>query len=246
VSLRERVKVFLARRGLVMERRPPSLAARPERALVPTLELLVAHRLLQRAPRDFFFVQIGAFDGRSGDPLYPLVARYRFRGVLVEPRPEAFRRLRETYRDHPQLRLLAVAVGAAAGRRTLYSLAPRPGLPAWAPQVASFNRRVLLAHRTEIPDLPERIVEEEVEVRTFSQLMAGDAGPLDLLLLDTEGHDWEILRTVDLDRYRPAILQYEHKHLAPGERDAAAVHLLGHGYRLAVSGADTLGYRDPP
>ena len=65
---------------------------------------MVADELL-RNPR-MTFLQIGAFDGLGLDDLHDLVIRHRLRGVMVEPQPEAFVRLQNTYRHQPQVTLL--------------------------------------------------------------------------------------------------------------------------------------------
>ena len=47
---------------------------------------------------DVFFIQIGSNDGKTGDPLYPLVNKYsKYRGLFVEPVPYLFERLVDNY-----------------------------------------------------------------------------------------------------------------------------------------------------
>jgi hypothetical protein len=59
------------------------------------------------------------------------------------------------------------------------------------------------------------------------------------LLIDTEGHDWEILRSVDFARWRPRLVIYEHYHLSPVARSAAREHLGLVGYETMEEGFDT-------
>ena len=42
---------------------------------------------------DFFFVQVGANDGKMGDPLCDLIKKYKLKGLLIEPLPEEFKLL---------------------------------------------------------------------------------------------------------------------------------------------------------
>ena len=63
--------------------KPKLLKRHPELEIPNLLEFVVAHH--GRPHSEFFFVQIGAFDGRVADPLYQLVHRHHWRGVLVEP-----------------------------------------------------------------------------------------------------------------------------------------------------------------
>ena len=84
-----------------IRRRPRALMGSSERELMPSLSLVLAHHLQQK--QDLTFLQIGAFDGRQNDPLYQFITRYHWRGVLVEPMPDAFAKLQEAYRDEPQV-----------------------------------------------------------------------------------------------------------------------------------------------
>src|SRR6478672_5148060 len=67
----------------------------------PVLPLVI--RELLSTSRPFFFVQIGACDGEIDDPLNVLIRQHRLAGLLVEPLPDIFMRLREHYGDQPQL-----------------------------------------------------------------------------------------------------------------------------------------------
>ena len=46
-----------------------------------------------------FFVQIGAYDGISNDPVYPHLKNKRWKGILIEPVPYIFNRLLESYKE---------------------------------------------------------------------------------------------------------------------------------------------------
>ncbi len=66
-----------------------------------------------------------------------------------------------------------------------------------------------------------------------------DAERVDVVLVDTEGYDWEVLRSIDLDPVRPRLLVYEHFHLDAGDRVACREHLERHGYETMEEGFDT-------
>jgi hypothetical protein len=89
----------------------------------------------------FFFIQIGAADGRIGDPIHHLVERHRWRGILVEPLPHMFAALRATYRHRPDLVLENVAIPRRAPGRSTTCATPtgrtcRRGTGTWAPSTA--------------------------------------------------------------------------------------------------------------
>jgi hypothetical protein len=90
------------------------------------------------------FVQVGAFDGRTNDPIHDLVRRHGWRGVLVEPQPEPFARLRETYAGVDGLVLVNAAVAEQRGSMTLWRVGdPQPDDPWWVARAASFSREHL-------------------------------------------------------------------------------------------------------
>src|SRR5262249_35234617 len=79
------------------------------------LEIAVRERLQRQT--DFFFVQVGANDGVRSDPLRSLVLEHRLAGLLIEPLPDQYARLRENYAGQPQLRFENCAVAEHDGTR---------------------------------------------------------------------------------------------------------------------------------
>ena len=37
---------------------------------------------------------------------------------------------------------------------------------------------------------------------------------ISFILIDTEGYDYEIIKLIDFEKYKPSILIFEHKHLS--------------------------------
>ena len=201
------------------------------------------------------FVQIGANDGDTADPLRLQIERWRWSGVMVEPVPFVFEKLRARYEGHPRIRLEMSAIADRTGVMPFYHL--REALPGekvwpWYHFLGSFRRDVVLKHADAVPDIEARIVETPVPCLTFEELCRRhELGAIDLLMMDTEGYDFEILKTIDFARWRPRMLVYESCHLSPADRQAAQGLLSGQGYRYFESGFDTaaldqtrLGERD--
>src|SRR5204863_9048795 len=91
------------------------------------------------------------------------------------------------------------------------SAAERAQLPDWYDGLGSLSRTAVLSHAPQMPDIAERLVEGEVEALTFTTLCERHAlERVDLIVIDAEGYDWEILRTIDLARHRPRLVVYEH------------------------------------
>ena len=193
-----------------------------------------------------FVVQIGANDGRTGDPLFGAFSRARWSGLLVEPVPHLYERLVAQYRDRDGVRLERAAVSKQDGEAPLYRLRTVPGeTPEWFDQLATLNRETLLKHRSAIPDIDSLLVEERVPTVRFETLLARhNVSRVDLLVIDTEGHDYDILSALDFSRFRPVLLMFEHQHLSPSDKAAAVALLATHGYRCQETPeGDTISWR---
>lgn len=75
---------------------------------------------------DAFFVEIGANDGEQWDHLRPFILTHAWRGVMVEPLPQAFERLRRNYDGIDRVALENAAIADHDGRMAIYPRA-RPG-----------------------------------------------------------------------------------------------------------------------
>lgn len=212
------------------------------------LRNLAGPRLLSefsRAYPEAFFIEVGSNDGEQHDHLRPFILASAWRGVMVEPVPYVFERLRRAYGANERIALENSAIGERDGTLPFFhvrdaSADERERLPDWYDGIGSFSRESLLAHADEIPDIEQRIVRAEVETLTFESLCRRHGvDEVDLLVIDTEGYDWRILSSIDLGSLRPRLIVYEHFHLSPSDRSAAAAHLRAHGYETMEEGFDT-------
>jgi FkbM family methyltransferase len=191
------------------------------------------------------FVQIGSNDGEQLDPLRRHILRRSWRGVMVEPVPIVFERLVANYGRRDRIALENVAIADRAGELPFHHLAPvedfeAEGLPRWYDALGSFRRDVVLSHADRIPDIHERLVTTAVPCTTFDALCTKHGiGRLDLLHIDTEGYDFEILKSIDWSRWRPLLLIYEHLHLSLDERAACQSFLADQGYGAMEEHMDT-------
>ena len=190
------------------------------------------------------FVQIGANDGVMDDPLREFVLRHRWRGVLVEPVPYLFEKLKANYPARQGLEFANVAIAPRPGQQPFYFLPDTlddPRVPSWYRGLGSFSKEVLMKHADVVPGLEQRLQVAAVDCVTFDQLCESHGlARFDLLHIDTEGYDWEILKTVNFARYRPRLLVYERHHLNPADRAACREHLRQHGYEALEEGLDAI------
>lgn len=221
-----------------------------EEADDPRLDL---DRLLARFARpDVTFVQIGAMDGMSFDPLYPHVTRWGWNGLLVEPNPESFAKLRRTYAGFPGLIFENVAVTEHPGTATLEFIpnetAHREGLDTSTLGMA----RIIAAPTDErrprrptcVPEFERFAQTMTVDCVSLDTLFAKhDITRVDVLQIDTEGYDWRILKQFDLARYRPAVINVEIIHVSVPERIELLSRLRTHGYLYRIRSIDLLAVR---
>ncbi len=206
------------------------------------LDFVLSHYRVDHA--DVSYLQIGAFDGVEGDPVYPLIARHKLRGILLEPQKDAFASLKENYARFRGFHLINAAIAAHDGESTLYRIKSEATGPPWLHQLASFDINVIRRHAHMVPNLESMIETEKVRCMTFSTLFhTVGKQTVDVLQVDAEGFDGEILRLFDVARRRPAIVRFEHKHLAASEHGEIVAMLVREGYRLSACGNDTLAYR---
>ena len=209
---------------------------------------------LEHFVSDPVFVKVGANDGVTGDPCSDiLLSGTRWRGLLIEPVPYCFERLRENFSDSNRFSLERVAVGTTTERTTFYYVAREaitamPNLPNWYDQLGSFDKGHILKHLTK--KLEPFIVECEVEICPLTDVLRRNRIEfVHLLHVDTEGHDLEVLKSLDLPSYLPALIFVEHAHLASDEKRAMRRLLRKHGYSVCRCRGDyfalhKMAYRD--
>jgi FkbM family methyltransferase len=203
------------------------------------------HRVLEALAElrpEVCFVEVGAGDGVTADHLRPFAARAGWRGIMVEPVPYVFERLRRNYADIQGVSLENVAISDRDGSVTFHYLAePARGerVPDRYHLLGSLSRDLLLRNPG-VPDAERRVVTTELPSVTFASLCEEHGvESLDVLVIDAEGHDCEILARVDIDGLRPRVLAYEDVHVPEAEAGEARARLERLGYECLQEGFDT-------
>lgn len=186
------------------------------------------------------FLQIGAYDGVSTDPLRKYIERCAWRGVLVEPQPHCAKALRSLYEHNTNIQVVEAAIDAQPGSRNLYTV-DTENLPKWTGGLASFDRENVLKHAQLVPGLAEKIQTLSVPCKTFSDVVSqlGES-TIDLLQMDVEGADGILLGLFPFEKYQPSIVQWEIKNLSIAEQEATLDRLVSFGYKVARSGSEDM------
>lgn len=70
-----------------------------------------------------------------------------------------------------------------------------------------------------------------------------DYWDLNLLMIDTEGFDYEIIRSINFEKFSPEMIYFEHEHLNKEQMKDIDHILMKNNYRQLVNGINTLAYR---
>lgn len=209
---------------------------------------------LKKRSRRISFLNIGANDGVINDGLHPFVEPDHWRGAFVEPQAEVFDRLRKNYERFPFVRFIRAAVAEKNQTKILYSVAFSS--ERWATGLSSFSLQHLHHHRHYIADMARKqgvippidtsewFVAIEVPCISFAALLRRCRMiHVDILHIDTEGHDSAIIRSIPV-WCRPTVIRYEHCNLSHGDRRACEEFLIKRGYLLYEQDRmDTLAVR---
>jgi FkbM family methyltransferase len=202
------------------------------------------HRLIAR--KRITFVQVGANDGRTADPLFEFVTfnHRRVRGLVVEPVKDYFEELARNYRTYPTVTPVRVAIHRTEKEMTIWRVDPaRQRAEGLRKGIASFNPDHYKRYDT--PD--DAMVPEKVPCMSLEELLREyRIADLDLLMIDTEGYDAEILRGIDFDTLKPGIIRFEHGRLKTMPRDTfieVSELLRGQGYEIIIEPHDAIAYR---
>lgn len=205
-------------------------------------------------PEDFFFIEMGANDGKTNDPLYPYIVKHGLRGVVVEPQPDVYDLLVETYKDQPQVTCVHGAIAEETGVRPFYTAKESVKTTENYSRVTglgTLNRDVLVKTlKNKLPkgtDVSTCIQVSNIEAITFDDLCTRlSVKRVDYIQSDCEGYDYEILRTIDLKKHTPKIINFESGHLSDQDRKACEGMLENAGYQWFRHGIDTCAYRIHP
>lgn len=196
---------------------------------------------VSRVKAPVFFLQIGAMDGVTLDPIHEYVKAGGWHGILVEPLPDMVARLRSTYAQQSGLVFETVGIAEREETRIMYRIpaetVAKAGLPLRAAALSSLNR----GHLSEFP---AHTAQETVKCTTLAALLARHKPEkIDVLQIDASGYDAKILKQFDFARYHPAIVTIEFQHLAGQEKSEAEALLLSNGYLFYQDEGDLFAFR---
>ena len=194
---------------------------------------------------DIFFLQIGANDGSTFDPLREAIRTHRWRGILVEPVPAMLEALQANYAGFPELAFEQVACAERAGVLPFYRIRNHQQ-HAWdgLKGLSSLNRDIMRPHFASDEEFARFVEEVPVEIVTAEDLLARhEVTRVDLVLIDTEGADARVLDGFAVERWLPDLMMLEHLHLSAEDRARVNRRMHDAGYRRCVGVMDTFYFQ---
>lgn len=195
------------------------------------------------------FIQIGSNDGISEDPLRQFIIRNRWQGVLVEPLPATFRKLLinyEAYEYKTDLFFENVAISDINEVKIFYYIdAKKANIPETSSKFSSFHKEVPLKLKRQYPSVDKYICELEIQTLTLNTLLDKYhlKEDLNLLHIDTEGHDYTILKQIDFNVTRPDIILFENLHLKLSDYKKCVKDFENNNYILFEQKLDTIALK---
>ena len=222
-----------------LKKSPYELVEKRERLPNPTFDnIKLVLALYSVAGRNPTFVQIGAYDGQTSDPVFEYVQAGKMKCLLVEPIETSFQKLKKLYDGVPHVQLMLAAVADSDGEMAMYKVregsqsesVPRGGL-------ASFDKTHLLRHSIKESDIEQ----VRVPCLTLKSLLA-KAGfeKIDILQIDTEGFDSEVVKMALALDSLPGCIHFEHTNVNAETKVTLYDSLMRRGYFYSHDRDNTL------
>jgi len=185
-------------------------------------------------PRPGFYVEVGANHPQHASNVFHLYRR-GWRGISIEPN----KRLAAAHRRLRRRDTMVAAVVSDAETEVIFTEFDEPLVSSVDPTFVSmmqakFGKQVTGTRR--------------MTARSLTSILDERGAPpsFELLSIDVEGHDFQVLSSLDLERYRPGVIVIEMHgfDLLKAGDDATVRHLRGHGFDLVGHVATNSYFRD--
>ncbi len=194
--------------------------------------------------KNLTIIQVGANDGIKGDPLYNFISRFndKIKLLAIEPQLKAFTALKENYSKMSNIFFLQKAIGDGSEKK-FYSFNENyskfHSTNDNFDRHSSFEKEHLLKY-LRAHSINEKKFNDYINVNIFKSITLKDAiiqskitfEELDILQIDTEGHDDVVIYNSSLDRFKFKFINYEFKQLSSDRLNKLHIFLKKHGYKI--------------
>jgi|GEM_PF-4154631 len=202
-------------------------------------------------------VQVGANDGKTGDPIFSIAHKHSARVLLIEPQPWLIDSLRANYSEYKgEIYIENIAISTSSGTLDLYVLRQEH----WPNYIKRVGRHPSAIFSPDVSQLLSRIT-SRLSMSDSQALAAIDkivvpALPLedvmrkhdfanaDIVQIDCEGWDFEVIKS--LGNIRPPIINFEHFNLKADTWHEFRAWATANSYGYMRGPQDTLALRGFP
>ena len=183
-----------------------------------------------------FFVEVGTCDFDTLDNL----AMNGWTGIMVEPVIEYMNKLPKRDNIHYE----NIAISDVKGSVDIHYIDPneiKHECDEWMKGIGSINGASGPLSFNRHIERFRNCKKTTVRTMTLNELCEKyGVTEIDFLKIDTEGHDFVVLSTIDLDKIHVRTIKIEHKHL---DKNLIIEHLKGHNYTVWVETDDIYAIR---
>ena len=183
-----------------------------------------------------FFIEVGTCDFDTLDKL----ATNGWKGIMVEPITEYIDKLPK----HDNIHYENIAISNVKGNVDVHYIDPdkiKHEKDEWMKGISSINGASGPLDFNKHIERFRNCKKVNVETLTLNELCEKyNVTEIDLLKIDTEGHDFIVLSTIDLDKINVKTIKIEHKHL---NKQLIIDHLKKHNYIVWVETDDIYAVR---
>lgn len=193
----------------------------------------------------FTFIQIGGSDGITNDPFREFVLKAGASGVIVEPQPNDFKKLKDNYKYKTNINFENCAISYTSKNINLFIVDDiflnSTNDPDTLKGVASFDRNHVISHVG--IENEANIKSIDVRCNTIEELKSKyNFKSFDCIFMDVEGYEHHILTNMSFDIIEPKLIVFESCHLG-NKQNELNQFLEYKGYIVYVYKQDTIAMR---
>lgn len=211
-----------------------------------TLTDIVYNILQKKSFTGIRLLQIGAHDGSSNNliDIKAISSLPNSECILIEPNPSVFGTLQELYKENTGVQCLNIAIDSVDRIRSFYAVECSEDIPEWATQLSAFDIQQILKFKDRVPNIERHVRQIDVTCRTFEGIARQFSDShIDILLIDVEGYDAEIVKSIPFHSIAPQVIVFEHTHLPLHDIRVVIDLLCKHDYLISATDDDVIAFK---
>ena len=184
-------------------------------------------------------VQIGGNDGLQDDFLRELIIQNEWNTHILEPVDMYFESLKETYSDYPYVICCPYAILESSGKKQINFVPPLEN-HAWVQGCSTFypKKNCVGVEYSFVTEEVQKHLQNKTELCVVESLTWGDfvenynIENIDMIVMDTEGCEWEILQQISLSQHDVKIIILEYHNHSESEQKKILKKLENEGMKI--------------